>query len=1003
MTASRRSVTFPVLLIGLAALAAALLLIPWDVQGQSSETEVAHDWGLVPDGIGPGDPFRLLIQTSGTRDATATDMADYNTFVQNLVASGHLAIQEYKDDFRAVGCTNDVDALTNTSMDGTGVPVYWLDGRKAADDYHDFYDGSWDPPRFSATDELGDAVDTSSDSYVLTGCERDGTKPESGFLGATGSVEWTSASDAYGDLNTNSGGDPDDAGYFYAVSGVFRVAGIRPDAVQASIDAAGDAGEVQRVLPDWPLVPDGRRFAGARFRLLFVTYRDYGGGAIALERDTLASSIGAYHAFVRNSVDDHGHPGIVPYSDGMRVVAASVDQTDYISNASLGTPDVPIYWLGGGKVASNLAGFTDLNAPPVGTSWVVSWENEATGRYPDGEPHEFPADFSDHASFVATGIRAHTGSGAGRLGNTTRFTHNSLSLITVDAGIPNHSSPQANPLASVSLATVVDDGDPITPHYYGISPTFHVLPCYEGLHLLCAQLMADAWSTDDDFRRGYASRSDSDLSDSNFQLGGVTYTVGQLATFVPHGDAAGELTLSLTVSPALPAADLGDYELYVASADRSFPLSDAEADTSTLSGSGIYTWADSDVGWFEGMGDLVIVQLSNPPDETEVAHDWGLVPDGIGPGDPFRLLIQTSGTRDATATDMADYNTFVQNLVASGHLAIQEYKDDFRAVGCTNDVDALTNTSMDGTGVPVYWLDGRKAADDYHDFYDGSWDPPRFSATDELGDAVDTSSDSYVLTGCERDGTKPESGFLGATGSVEWTSASDAYGDLNTNSGGDPDDAGYFYAVSGVFRVAGIRPDAVQASIDAAGDAGEVQRVLPDWPLVPDGRRFAGARFRLLFVTYRDYGGGAIALERDTLASSIGAYHAFVRNSVDDHGHPGIVPYSDGMRVVAASVDQTDYISNASLGTPDVPIYWLGGGKVASNLAGFTDLNAPPVGTSWVVSWENEATGRYPDGEPHEFPRISVITPVSSPRASGPIRVPAPAAWGTRRASHAIR
>ena len=32
----------------------------------------------------------------------------------------------------------------NTSTTGTGVPIYWFKGDKVADDYADFYDGSWD-------------------------------------------------------------------------------------------------------------------------------------------------------------------------------------------------------------------------------------------------------------------------------------------------------------------------------------------------------------------------------------------------------------------------------------------------------------------------------------------------------------------------------------------------------------------------------------------------------------------------------------------------------------------------------------------------------------------------------------------------------------------------------------------------------------------------------------------------------------------------------------------
>ena len=42
-----------------------------------------------------------------------------------------------------VGSTAAVDARDNTKTTGTGVPIYWLNGAKVADNYADFYDGSW--------------------------------------------------------------------------------------------------------------------------------------------------------------------------------------------------------------------------------------------------------------------------------------------------------------------------------------------------------------------------------------------------------------------------------------------------------------------------------------------------------------------------------------------------------------------------------------------------------------------------------------------------------------------------------------------------------------------------------------------------------------------------------------------------------------------------------------------------------------------------------------------
>ena len=63
--------------------------------------------------------------------------------MQNLAAAGHTNIRPYSDQFRVVGSTAAVDARDNTGTTGTGVPIYWLNGAKVANNYADFYDGSW--------------------------------------------------------------------------------------------------------------------------------------------------------------------------------------------------------------------------------------------------------------------------------------------------------------------------------------------------------------------------------------------------------------------------------------------------------------------------------------------------------------------------------------------------------------------------------------------------------------------------------------------------------------------------------------------------------------------------------------------------------------------------------------------------------------------------------------------------------------------------------------------
>ena len=161
-----------------------------------------------------------------------------------------------------------------------------------------------------------------------------------------------------------------------------------------------------------------------------------------------------------------------------------------------------------------------------------------------------------------------------------------------------------------------------------------------------------------------------------------------------------------------------------------------------------------------------------PPEEPQIAratHDgvtpvapapnWTLKPAGLAPGDQFRIIFLSSTTRDALSTAIADYNTFVQGRAAAGHAAIQPYSSGFKVVGCTQAVDARDNTgttytSMD-KGVPIYWLNGIKVADNYADFYDGSWDDEA-NAKDESGNNRSHTENSVhsPFTGCENDGTE---------------------------------------------------------------------------------------------------------------------------------------------------------------------------------------------------------------------------------------------------------
>ena len=133
------------LFAGLTTGAAAQTAVQCASANSDGSYSVPSDWALTPSGLNDGDRFRLLFITSTIRDATATDIATYNTFVQTVAKAGHSAITDSCGNlFKVLGSTATVDARDNAGTTGAGFPIYWLGGAKVADSYTDFHDGTWD-------------------------------------------------------------------------------------------------------------------------------------------------------------------------------------------------------------------------------------------------------------------------------------------------------------------------------------------------------------------------------------------------------------------------------------------------------------------------------------------------------------------------------------------------------------------------------------------------------------------------------------------------------------------------------------------------------------------------------------------------------------------------------------------------------------------------------------------------------------------------------------------
>jgi hypothetical protein len=175
----------------------------------------------VPTSLNPGDQYRLAFVTSTTRNATSTNIADYNAFVDG-VAELIPQLAALGQDWKAIASTSAINARTNTSTDptpagSTGVPIFLLNDTKLADDYDDLWDGTIDVV-FNVT-ESGSAV---AASFAWTGSLDDGQGSVTLELGTLrprrGSTSVTSFAWIEGAAASNAA-----ANRLYAISDVLTV------------------------------------------------------------------------------------------------------------------------------------------------------------------------------------------------------------------------------------------------------------------------------------------------------------------------------------------------------------------------------------------------------------------------------------------------------------------------------------------------------------------------------------------------------------------------------------------------------------------------------------------------------------------------------------------------------------------------------------------------------------------------------------------------------------
>ena len=212
--------------------------LPLEVEPDHLLNPTWHDPQWIPAGLGLGDSFRIMFisESANVLDypGRSTDaVVQVTTLYSDFAAlAGSSSLTNTFDSLlvRPVVSTRLVDAreLTGTTYtaDDKGVPIYWLQGSKVADDYEDFWDGDWDEES-AVRDRDGDLFQVTDG--VWTGSAADGTELiENGVSRAMGEPQVGygtpgSTTPGAGPLYSGSSAANTEQRPIYVLSTIFRI------------------------------------------------------------------------------------------------------------------------------------------------------------------------------------------------------------------------------------------------------------------------------------------------------------------------------------------------------------------------------------------------------------------------------------------------------------------------------------------------------------------------------------------------------------------------------------------------------------------------------------------------------------------------------------------------------------------------------------------------------------------------------------------------------------
>ena len=873
---------------------------------------VPADWGLIPSGLGAGAEFRLIFASASTRNAASTDIADYNTFVQDAAAAGHADIQQYSSTFRVVGSTADVDARYNTgttyTADDKGVAIYWLSGNKVADEYEDFYDETWDD-EVNAKDESGNNRSISGlANSPWTGSEHDGTEAfDFGTSQALGGALWVvyarpnSNAGGFGPLSSSAVAQKTVTRPFYGLSPVFRVSFLEVVTNTAPAFTTGaDFSMNENQTATFQVTAEDADAGDA------VTYAITGGADTLFFQINATTGLLAFPATL-----DHENP---IDADSNNVYLVTVTATGGTGARALTTDQaITVTVLDVDEPPSAPAAPTVSAVSGSSDSLSVSWTAPNNSGKPDIQYYDLQY----------------------RKGTTGNFADGPQDVMGLTDTI---SGLDADSLYQVQVRATNEDGDSLWSS--AGSGTTNALT---GCGTLPTGRLWSACLTVGNVGipiKGYQGSTGS-LSPANFDIGTTAYTFTNLTDIDNSGGFTG---IKITLEPALAAADASGLTLHLGD-DTSLSFADATADV--FSTNSQYRWSlSAALGW--SVGDAIVVGITQ---EEQANTDPSFLSESATRevAENSAAGVNVGGPVTATDTDTGDTLTYTLEGTDAASFGI---------VSTSGQIQTETGVIYDHESQAEYSVTVK--ADD------GNGGTDTIAVTIDIADEDEPPSAPAAPT---------VSAVSGTTDSLEvaWTAPGNAgkpdiasY-DLQYRKGttgnwidGPQDETGTSATIDGLDE-----DSAYQVQVRATNDEGDgawsspgsgstnapaeemAETTVPaDWSLIPSGLG-PGDRFRLLFI-----GTG----NSNASSSDIADYNTFVQALVVTSGHADIKALSATFRMLG-STEAVDARDNTGTTGTGVPIYWLGGAKVADHNADFYDGD-----------WDEELLGASETGAPVTIP-----------------------------------